>query len=160
MHDSVRILALLVGTFALVGGCDDEEPGDSETGAQTDSASASDSADSADSNDSNEQTASDGDSMSGDAGRCAQDQAILSCDQADCAFEPADIDCAMACANVATLCASNDCDAQCMGMSDDPTLCGAACEASKGLNCSNVVFGCYAMDATCDGVGGCVDANR
>lgn len=101
----------------------------------------------------------DADSGLAGQGRCAPDVAALSCDQTDCAFEITEIDCATACANVAALCADNDCDAQCSGLNQDVALCTAACEGTKNMSCSNVTFGCYTMDGTCDGVGTCVDAN-
>ena len=99
------------------------------------------------------------DSGAAGEGRCAADMAILSCDAAECAFEVAEVDCAAACANIATLCANNSCDAQCTGLESDPALCSAACEGTKGLMCSNVVFGCYTSNSGCDDVGNCVEAN-
>ena len=95
-----------------------------------------------------------------DQGRCAPDMAVLSCDAADCAFEVAEIDCATACANIAAVCDANACAEQCTGMESDPTLCGAACEGTKALMCSNVVFGCYATNNSCNDVGNCVEANK
>ena len=92
-------------------------------------------------------------------GRCSPDMAILTCDAGDCAFDPAEVDCAAACANIAALCANNDCDAQCSGLESDAALCSAACEGTKNLMCSNVVFGCYTSNSSCDDVGSCVDAN-
>ena len=100
-------------------------------------------------------------SDSGEAGtgRCAMDQAVLMCGQTECAFEPTDVDCSAACANIAAVCAANACDEQCSGLESDAALCGVACEASKGLNCSNVVFGCYGSNDSCSDVGTCVQAN-
>ncbi|MBV1862167.1 MAG: hypothetical protein KUG77_27360, partial [Nannocystaceae bacterium] len=88
-----------------------------------------------------------------------RDQAILMCGQTECAFEPTEVDCAVACANIAAVCAANACDEQCTGVESDATLCGAACEGTKGLNCSNVVFGCYAANNSCEDVGSCAEAN-
>ncbi|MEM6993261.1 MAG: hypothetical protein AAF721_22300 [Myxococcota bacterium] len=92
-------------------------------------------------------------------GVCSMEQAAMSCDQTECVFMPADVDCAAACGNIATVCAANDCDEQCTGMESDAAMCMAACEGTKGLACSNLTFGCYADNGTCDAVGMCVDAN-
>lgn len=74
----------------------------------------------------------------------------------DCAFEPpSSIDCASACANVAAVCESG-CAGQCEGITLDPTLCGAACEGTKAQRCTNLVFGCYDNNNTCESVGNCV----
>ncbi len=74
----------------------------------------------------------------------------------ECAFEPpSGIDCASACQNIADVCASG-CAGQCEGITLDPTLCAAACEGTKDKRCTNLVFGCYDQNNTCDGVGNCV----
>jgi hypothetical protein len=92
-------------------------------------------------------------------GLCDPAVAATPCGAA-CAFDPATIDCTTACSNVASICSNNDCDAQCTGMEQDPTTCGAACEGTKTLSCTNLVFGCYATNTTCTDVGTCVDAER
>lgn len=92
----------------------------------------------------------------GGSGLCDGTNATQPC-APDCVFDPASIDCTTACANVASICANNDCDAQCTGMEQDPTLCAAGCEGTKTLNCTNLVFGCYATNTTCTDVGTCVD---
>lgn len=74
----------------------------------------------------------------------------------ECAFEPpSDVDCSAACANIAAICNSG-CTDQCTGLNQDQGLCGTACEATKNLRCSNLVFGCYADNNTCNSVGSCV----
>jgi hypothetical protein len=88
-------------------------------------------------------------------GLCDQATAVNPC-TGQCAFEPpSDINCTTACQNIATVCASG-CTDQCTGLESDPTRCGAACEGVKGLQCTNLVFGCYGENNTCDGVGNCV----
>lgn len=136
----------LLATSALLGACDGDDSEDDATTMEPSTATP---------------TAPTGDDSGGAAdGRCAPDNAALMCAETDCAFEVAEVDCAAACANIATLCANNECDAQCNGLESDPTLCGAACEGTKGLSCSNVVFGCYTSNMGCDDVGSCVDANK
>ena len=151
---SPRLSPLLLVAALSLTGCDEDDPtpDDAAGTTTTDPAPATDTAPATDDG---------GGDSSGAAGqgRCAPDQAVMTCDMTDCAFDPTTVDCAAACANIATLCAGNDCDAQCTGLESDMTLCMAGCEGTKSLACSNVVFGCYAMDSTCDGVGGCVDAN-
>ncbi|MCR9165766.1 MAG: hypothetical protein ACE37F_07790 [Nannocystaceae bacterium] len=144
MFDPRRFLACLLLSSAPVA-CDSDE---SDTGEDT-------------MNGSGGQMTTDptGDSGSPDEGRCAPDMAIVTCDAGDCAFDPAEVDCAAACANIAALCASNECDAQCSGLESDASTCAAACEGTKNLMCSNVVFGCYTSNSGCDDVGACVDVN-
>ena len=73
----------------------------------------------------------------------------------ECAFEPpSSVDCTSACANVVTVCDSG-CAGQCEGLGD-PASCAAACEGTKAQRCTNLIFGCYDNNNTCDGVGNCV----
>ena len=77
------------------------------------------------------------------------------CDGA-CEFEPPTaVDCANACASIATVCESG-CGGGCEGINLDPLLCAATCEETKTQRCANLIFGCYDDDDTCDGVGSCV----
>ena len=74
----------------------------------------------------------------------------------ECAFEPpADVNCSNACANIDTVCGSG-CAGQCEGVQPGAT-CIAACEGTKALRCTNLVFGCYATNDTCNSVGNCVN---
>ncbi len=151
MLDPKRLLSCLLLSSALVA-CDSD---DSDTGDETmDSSGGQMTSDpTGDPTDDPETTGSAAE------GRCAPDMAIVTCDAGDCAFDPTEVDCAAACANIAALCANNECDAQCSGLESDATLCSAACEGTKNLMCSNVVFGCYTSNSGCDDVGNCVDAN-
>ncbi len=89
-------------------------------------------------------------------GACAPANAATACGS-NCAFDPATIDCAAACTNVAAVCAKGDCGAQCTGLNQDVGLCTTACEATKTLSCTNVTFGCYASSSDCTAVGSCVN---
>jgi hypothetical protein len=74
----------------------------------------------------------------------------------ECAFEPpSELDCMNACASIAALCESG-CMGECEGINLDPTLCAAACEGAKGQRCTNLVFGCYDENDTCESVSNCV----
>ena len=135
-------LALLLGSMALAAaaavGCDDGGDDDDDSSSSSPSTSTS--------------------TSSGGTGHCAADVAATTC-STDCAFDPATIDCTTACANVATACGAGGCTDQCTGMESDPQLCSAACEGTKAMHCSNVVFGCYAQSDDCDTVGNCVNDN-
>lgn len=148
MLRSRAILCSLMLSTAVVGcDSDDSEPSDEMTsaGGTTTTDPPSTTAD---------PTASEGE------GRCAMDMAVLTCEQGDCAFEAAEVECAAACANIAAVCASDACGEECTGLESEATLCTAACEGSKNLLCSNVVFGCYATNSTCNDVGTCVETNK
>ena len=148
MFDTTRFLSCLLLSCTLAAcDTDDGDTGDEMTTMNASSGEAPTTADPETTGDAGE-------------GRCSMDMAILTCDAADCAFDPTEVDCAAACSNIASLCASNDCDAQCTGLESDPTLCTAACEGTKNLMCSNVVFGCYTSNSTCTEVGTCVDTNQ
>ncbi|MBW2526593.1 MAG: hypothetical protein JRI23_20595 [Deltaproteobacteria bacterium] len=134
-------LALSVGAC---GGDDDDDDDATTTATGTDT-------------NTNTNTGSGGSISSG--GLCDGTNAAQPCGT-NCPFDPATLDCAAACTNVAAICSNNDCDAQCTGMEQDPTTCQAACNGTKTLNCTNLVFGCYATNTTCAGVGTCVDAQR
>ncbi|MGM0577879.1 MAG: hypothetical protein ACQEXJ_19290 [Myxococcota bacterium] len=89
-----------------------------------------------------------------DNGRCSQDNAAQPCD-GDCAFDPASIDCQVACQHVADVCASGECNAQCDAQNQDVQSCISGCEGAKSFNCGNVTFGCWASSDTCQGVSSC-----
>ncbi len=152
MLDPKRLLSCLLLSCALAAcDSDDSDTGDDGMNGSGGQADATGSDPTGDTNDDTAGTPAEG--------RCAPDMAILTCDAGECAFDPAEVDCAAACANIAALCANNDCDAQCSGLESDASLCSAACEGTKNLLCSNVVFGCYTSNSSCDDVGTCVDAN-
>ena len=100
----------------------------------------------------------------GDAGSdddvCSMENAAKSCDEIDCIFAPTDVDCNLACMNIAAVCDANACDENCTGLESDAMLCMAACEGTKAMSCSNLTFGCYADNVTCDAVGECFNSNR
>jgi hypothetical protein len=142
----LKVLLIPAFVFPLVfgvSGCDDAEDDDNGTAGDGDG-------------DGNGDGDGDGD---GDAqGECGAAFAGMACDP-DCSFDPTGIDCNAACTNVATVCANNECDEQCTGVNQDVAQCTIACEATKGMYCSNVVFGCYAQNDECTAVGTCVNAN-
>ncbi len=89
--------------------------------------------------------------------------AIAPCD-GSCAFEPATVDCAAACQNIADQCSDPACEAsdQCANQNQDVATCTLACEAIKGQTCGNVVFGCWhsaGATASCEYVGICYENN-
>jgi hypothetical protein len=91
---------------------------------------------------------------------CDESVAAMACDP-NCAFDPAAVNCMNACQNIADQCASDACSASdsCVGLNQDVALCATACEASKNLSCTNVVFGCWdsAGANNCEDVGTCVN---
>jgi hypothetical protein len=99
--------------------------------------------------------AGDGDGDNGGDGYCSESGALVMCEgTTNCAFDPATIDCAMACANVKALCDSGCSGSFCTGF--DEANCTTACGVTKSQACSNVTFGCYAMSSECDAVGTCI----
>ncbi len=81
----------------------------------------------------------------------------------DCSFDPTTVDCMAACQNIADKCSDSACSASesCVGQNQDVATCAVACEATKGMTCTNIVFGCWdSQGATdnCEDVGVCVDA--
>ncbi|MEZ4427288.1 MAG: hypothetical protein R3A51_06260 [Nannocystaceae bacterium] len=153
MNTLTRRLPLLL-TLALwpALACDGDDG--STTDASTTDASTSDASTSTDA------SSSSGDSgtTAGGAGFCDQSVAANMCG-ADCAFDPATVDCMAACEKIAEVCASGDCDVgdACTPANQDVATCQLGCNGSKSLSCPNVVFGCYASNATCEEVGLCVD---
>ena len=135
---------LCLSTALALGACDDESDDNSDP-----TTTAADGGD----------APADGGDGAPASGVCAADQAAMMSGTVECVFEPADVDCAAACANIAAVCADNACDENCTGLESDMTLCSAACEGTKGLACSNLTFGCYASNSACNDVGACVDAN-
>lgn len=105
------------------------------------------------------ETSDDGGGGNGAVGHCEPSVAATTC-AGDCAFDPASIDCTAACDNIAAICGTSACGVQCEGQVTDPTLCGAACQGSRTLHCSNLAFGCYATSTDCGAVEACVAANQ
>ncbi len=130
-------LAIAFGSILAITGCGGDGDGEGGSGG---SAGAGGSAGSGGSN---------------GGGLCDPDSATNAC-TGQCAFEPpSDINCTTACQNVAAICADGCADG-CSGLESDPALCGAACEGTRNLQCTNLVFGCFSQNDTCDGVGTCV----
>ena len=92
-----------------------------------------------------------------EGGFCAESAEVVICEgKTNCAFDPADIDCLVACTNLQTICAQ-PCDAE-PGCTDfDINNCQTGCNFAKDQACPNVTFGCEAENDTCDGHRSCVD---
>ncbi len=146
MKERQIFLAVVFGALLAITGCGDDETGTGNTGTGGTGTGG---------------TAGNGGGTggtgggSGGEGLCAEDTAIDPC-TGQCAYEPpTSINCTTACQNIATVCASGCADG-CSGLESDPTLCNAACTGTRNLQCTNLVFGCFSENDTCDGVGNCV----
>ncbi len=95
-------------------------------------------------------------SSGGAGGYCPEGGPVVMCmGDSNCAFDPAAIDCNVACSNLGTICAASCPSAPgCTDYTMDGCLTG--CNFAKNQACPNVTFGCEAMSMTCDALDTCV----
>jgi hypothetical protein len=156
------IMTMLVAALAV--GCGDDgddqdkdKDGGSDDGDSADDGAADDGDD--DGADGSGDDSADGDDSAGGSGYCSESGAVVMCDGAtNCAFDPATIDCMVACNNVGALCQSGCSGSMCEGF--DAANCSTGCNFAKNQACPNVTFGCYAMSSDCDTVGSCIEAHQ
>lgn len=83
----------------------------------------------------------------------------MPCSTTTCSFDPAEVDCNVACSRVIAVC-----DGACGEPFCDSVitmeLCVAACDLEKTFSCGNATFGCYTFNDSCDSIAMCLGCSE
>ena len=90
------------------------------------------------------------------AGQCLP---TMPCSATTCSFDPAEVDCATACARVIAVCDGACGEAFCDSVITEE-LCLMTCDLEKTFSCGNATFGCYTLNDSCDSIAMCLGCSN
>jgi len=83
----------------------------------------------------------------------------MPCSATTCSFDPAEVDCATACARVIAVCDGACGEAFCDSVITEE-LCLMTCDLEKTFSCANATFGCYTLNDSCDSIAMCLGCSN
>jgi hypothetical protein len=83
----------------------------------------------------------------------------MPCSATTCSFDPAEVDCATACARVIAVCDGACGEAFCDSVITEE-LCLMTCDLEKTFSCGNATFGCYTLNDSCDSIAMCLGCSN